>query len=165
VDDVRRLGAELHEARASFSAALEAVDPELLAAPGLVGEWNAGQLVAHLAHWDDWASTCLDAVSGAGLESLVTGSWDVDAQNAEVATRALGRSFSVIRNEEAEAFERFAARLADLDPALLDHDAPWGGTVETIVRENGADHYAEHTAHLRAWFGAEDEPDDEEWRP
>jgi hypothetical protein len=160
VADVERLVAELHDARDGFSAALEAVDPGLLAAPGLVGEWNAGQLVAHLAHWDDWASTCLEAVRGPGLETLATDDWDVDAQNAEVAARAAEYSLDAIGEQEATAFERFAALLASLDPALLERPAPWGGTVETIVRENGPDHYAEHAAHLRAWFGADDDEAD-----
>ena len=158
--DRDRLVAELRGARDGFSEALATIDAELLDAPGLVGEWNARQLVAHLAHWDDWASTCLAAVQGDGLETLVTGEWDVDAQNAEVAARAVVQSFHAIRDEEAASFERLAALLDDLDPALLDHPAPWGGTVETIVRENGPDHYAEHTGHLSAWFGVEDEDGD-----
>lgn len=151
--------AELHAAREDVSVALEAADPALLEAPGLVGDWNARQLVAHLAHWDDWASTCLSAAAGEGLAALARSDWDVDAQNAEVASRALGRSFAEIRDEEAASFERFAGLLAAVDPALLERPAPWGGTVETVVRENGPDHYAEHAEHLRAWFGADDDDD------
>ena len=163
VADSSRLLDELHASRASFSTALESVDPALLDAPGLVGDWSARELVAHLAHWNEWASTCLEAAAGEGLDGLVSGEWDVDAQNAEVAARAAGRSFTSIRDEERVAFERFAARLGSLDAALLEREAPWGGTVETIVRENGADHYAEHTQHLRAWSGVDeaDEADDE----
>lgn len=163
VADPRQLVTELTEARDSFSAALEAVDPRLLDAPGLVGDWNARQLVAHLAHWDDWASTCLEAAAGDGLEQLAVGDWDVDAQNAAVAARSADQAFDAVRDEEATAFERFAERLAALEPSLLEHEAPWGGTVEAIVRENGPDHYAEHAAHLRAWFGVDgDEADEDE---
>ncbi|HEX2766052.1 MAG TPA: maleylpyruvate isomerase N-terminal domain-containing protein [Candidatus Limnocylindria bacterium] len=154
--------AELHAARDEFSAALEYADPVLLEAPGLVGDWNARQLVAHLAHWDEWASTCLEAVAGDGLETIVRPDWDVDAQNAAVAARALERPFGKILDEEAAAFERFAGLLAEIDPELLGRPAPWGGTVETIVRENGPDHYSEHAAHLRAWFGASDDEDGED---
>jgi hypothetical protein len=160
VADREALLVELHAAREDFSGALEAADPALLEAPGLVGDWDARQLVAHLSHWNDWASTCLDAVAGTGLEGIVTGVWDVDGQNAEVAARAIGLSFAAVRDEEAASFERFAELLAGLDPALLERPAPWGGTVETIVRENGPDHYAEHALQLREWFGADDdEPD------
>lgn len=155
--DSDRLAAELHESRDAFSAALEAVDPALQDAPGLVGDWNARQLVAHLAHWNDWASTCLEAVAGDGLDALVVGEWDVDAQNAEVASSARTRSSDEIRDDEARSFERFSDLVAQIDPALLGREAPWGGTVETIVRENGPAHYAEHTEHLRAWFGADDD--------
>ena len=150
----------LHAAREAFSAALSEVDPALLDAPGLVGDWNARQLVAHLSHWNAWASTCLRAAGADGLGGIVTGEWDVDAQNAEVASRALLRSFREVRDEEAASFDEFAALLGGLDPALLERPAPWGGTVEAIVRENGPDHYAEHAAHLRAWFGVDtDEAD------
>jgi hypothetical protein len=159
VADRAGLLTELHDARDAFSAALEAVDQALLDAPGLVGTWSARELVAHLAHWDDWASTCLEAASGPGLETLVTDEWDVDAQNAEVAALAAPRSFGAIRDEEAAAFERLAGLLADLDPTLLDREAPWGASVETIVRENGPAHYAEHTEHLQAWFGADADDD------
>lgn len=162
VADARRLLAELHEARDSFSAALEAADPALLDVPGLVGAWNARQLVAHLAHWADWASTCLEAATRDDLAGLAGDGWDVDAQNAEVAARASERSFDAVRDDEATAFERFAERLSALDPSLLDHEAPWGGTIEDIVRENGPDHYAEHAAHLRAWFGTDDPSDDDD---
>lgn len=154
--DREALLADLHAARDDFSAALEFADPVLLDAPGLVGDWNARQLVAHLAYWDDWASTCLEAVAGDGLDAIVRPDWDVDAQNAEVAARALERPFDEIRDEEAASSERFAHFLAGLDPALLEQPAPWGGTVETIVRENGPDHYAEHAAQLREWFGTDD---------
>jgi hypothetical protein len=162
VADPDRLLAEMHESRDSFSAALEAIDPALYDAPGLVGDWNARQLVAHLAHWNDWGSTCLEAAAGEGLEGLVTGEWDVDAQNAEVAARAEARSFEDIRDEEATSFERFAVLLGETESGLLERAAPWGGTVETIVRENGPAHYAEHAAQLRSWFGTEDDTEDDD---
>ena len=35
----------------------------------------------------------------------------------------------------------------------------WDGE-QAVIRYDGPDHYAEHTAHLRAWFGAGDAEDD-----
>jgi hypothetical protein len=159
--------AELDAAREEVSVALAAADPTLLTVPGLIGEWSAREVVAHLAHWDDWGSTCLEAVTEGRLQELASDTWDVDAQNAEVAAGVASRPMSAVRDREADAYQRFADRLARLDPSLLDVRAPWGGTVETIVRENGPDHYAEHAAELRAWFSdgdAADTDDDAEER-
>ena len=157
---IATLVAEADAARHQVSAALEAADPPLLTAPGLIGGWSARELVAHLAHWDDWASTCLDAAVDGTLGTLASDTWDVDAQNAAVAEEVASLPMSAVRDREAEAYQRFVDRLSALDPALLAMPAPWGGTVETIVRENGPEHYAEHAAHLREWFGADDEADE-----
>ena len=52
----------------------------------------------------------------------------------------------------------FRTALAALDPSLLAVRLGNGDTVEEVVRYDGPEHYAEHTAHLRAWF-APDEPE------
>jgi hypothetical protein len=161
-DRLAELIRELDAAREDLSAALAQADPALLTTPGLVGEWSARELVAHLAHWDDWASTCLEAVTDGGLEALASDTWDVDAQNAAVAQRVASLSMEAVRDEEAAAYERFAGLLADLDPSDLAIPAPWGGTVETIVVENGPGHYAEHAEEIRSWFAATDGDLDEE---
>lgn len=164
-DRIAELVGGLDAAREDLSAALAAADPALLTTPGLVGEWSARELVAHLAHWDDWASTCLEALGADGLEALVTGEWDVDAQNAAVAAEVASLSMSAVRDREAESYERFAGLLADLDPPQLTLPAPWGGTVEAIVLENGAEHYSEHAAHIRDWFAVAGNSDDDDDEP
>jgi hypothetical protein len=160
-DRVSALLAELDAARDTFSDALSGADAELLTVPGLVGDWSARELIAHLAHWDRWATTCLEHPSTDGLASLITGEWDVDAQNAEVAARAAGMSLDAVRDEEAEAFGAFRDRLAALEPDALDVAAPWGGTLETIIRENGPDHYRPHAEEVAAWFGGGTDEDDD----
>jgi hypothetical protein len=161
-DRVAALVAELDATRDAFSDALAGADAQLLTAPGLVGDWSARELIAHLAHWDRWATTCLEHPSPDGLASLVTGEWDVDAQNAEVAAGAAGMSLDAVRDDEAEAFAAFRERLASLDDAALDVQAPWGGTLETVVRENGPDHYRPHAEEVAAWFGGGDDDTDDE---
>lgn len=166
-DRLTELRSELDVARERLSAALADAEPALLTVPGLVGDWSARELVAHLAHWADWASTCLEAATEGRLAGLASDTWDVDAQNTAVAAEVASLPMAAVREREAESYERFAERLASLDPSLLSLPAPWGGTVETIVIENGPGHYDEHTEHVRAWFAgeaevADDEPDDEE---
>lgn len=156
---------ELADARDELSAALADADPALLTAPGLVGDWSARELVAHLAHWNDWASTCLAAAVEGVLDDLVMDTWDVDGQNADVAREAASLAMSAVRDREAESYERFASLLAGLDPSLLAMPAPWGGTMETIVIENGPGHYAEHAQHVRDWFAGADADDAEDEPP
>lgn len=151
-DRIARLVAEADAGRGEVSAALEDADSTLLTAPGLIGDWSARELVAHLAHWDDWASTCLDAAVQGRLADLASDTWDVDAQNAAVAREVASMPMAAVRDREAEAYAGFMDRLTALDASLLSVPAPWGGTLETIVRENGPEHYAEHAGHLRAWF-------------
>jgi len=152
---------DLDAAREDLSAALEAADPTLLTVPGLVGTWSARELVAHLAHWADWASTCLEAAAVGRLDGLASDNWDVDGQNADVADEVASLTMSAVRDREAASYERLVDGLSALDPALLDMPAPWGGTVDTIVVENGPGHYAEHAEHVRAWFAADTDEDDD----
>lgn len=161
--EISALTDALDRERDAFSTALSGADPELLTAPGLIGEWSARELVAHLAHWCEWGAVCLEGVAAgalgeaaaARLAELGHDEWDVDAQNAEVAREARTLAWAAVLEREARAFERFRERLVSLDPALLSVRAPWGETVETVIRENGPDHYREHAGHLLAWFGAD----------
>lgn len=160
---ITELRGDFDAAREDLSAALAGADPTLLTVPGLVGTWSARELVAHLAHWADWASTCLEAAAEGRLEGLASDNWDVDGQNADVADEVASLTMSAVRDREAASYERLVERLAAVDPALLEVPAPWGGTVEDIVIENGPGHYAEHAGHVRAWFvGGEDDEDHED---
>lgn len=159
VERLAELRRELDAQREEFSSALAAMDPALLTAPGLVGDWSARELVAHLAHWSDWASTCLAAAADNRLPELVTDTWDVDAQNADVAREVASMPMSAVRDREADSYERLVDRLSALDPSLLAAPAPWGGTVEDIVIENGPAHYAQHVEHVRGWFASGDDED------
>lgn len=99
--------------------------------------------------------TCVEAARGPGLASLVRDQWDVDAQNAAVAERTRTMTMEAVRGEEVAAFDAFVDALAGIDAALLKVAAPWGATLETIVRENGPEHYRSHAADVQNWFAAE----------
>jgi len=73
-----------------------------------------------------------------------------DAMNADVAAKGHGLPLATALEREAAAYERFRTSLATLDDALLDLQLGNGDTVEEVVRYDGPDHYAEHTAQLRA---------------
>ncbi len=165
---------ELIETRRAFIAALDDVEPALATAPGLVGEWSARELVAHMAFWCEHASRALDLAADGRVDDFYEEGFDVDARNAEVAREAGRADYAAARLREESSHAALADRLSTLDPALLGVRFRFGATLDEVVRENGPAHYREHTEHLRAWWAADasdeshpgdpddpDDPDDE----
>lgn len=154
------LGA-LDAARDDFLDALADVDADLVTAPGVIEDWSVRDMVVHVAAWADHASGALDlAAEGRGQEFAYSGA-ETDAMNERIL--ADGRSLSpaaALAREEA-AFTGFRERVARLDSGLLSLRLGNGDTVEDVIRYDGPDHYAEHTVHLRAWFVADDDDEDE----
>ena len=187
IDDlVAELAAE-HEA---FHAALDAVDLELVTVPGVVEDWSVRDLVVHVAFWAEHAAQAMAlAVEGRGGE-FAYDTADTDAMNARLLEEARQTTPEAAVEREERAFEGFIAAVRSLgtasatalgqgsatalDPAsetalgpasesvLLDLRLGNGDTVAEVIDYDGAAHYREHTAHLRAWFGDDDDEGDEE---
>jgi hypothetical protein len=159
VADRSSLLAELDAAREAFDAALADVDLELANVPGVMEDWSVRDLVHHVARWCEHGSEALDlATSGRGAQfAYSTGDNDAMNERFLVEGRLLSPRDALAR--AADAFDGFRMRVAALDEALLSAQLGNGDTVEAVIRCDGPDHYAEHTAHLRAWFGSE--PDDD----
>ena len=150
----------LDAARDDFLAALDEVDRDLVTVPGVVGEWSVRDLVVHVAAWAEHAAAALDlATAGRGSEfAYSTG--DTDAMNAKILADGRSTSPAAALAREESAFTALRDRVAALDSSLLDLRLGNGDTVAEVIRYDGPDHYAEHTAHLREWFGADDETDE-----
>jgi hypothetical protein len=156
---IAALLAEADAERERFLAGIDAVDPELETTPGIVGDWSARDLVAHVAWWCDHGADALElAASGRGDEFTYDGN-QTDAMNADALPAWRALSMAEARAEEGRAFNRVRELVAGLDPVLLDHRLGNGDTAEAVIRYDGPGHYAEHTAHVRAWFGDASEPD------
>lgn len=158
--DRQSLLEELDAARGAFHEALAAVDAALVTAPGVVGDWSVRDLVVHVAAWDEHAAGALALVADGRGAEFAYSTADTDVMNETFAAEAAATSPADALRREEEAFARFRAALASLDPALLDHRLGNGDSVEEVVRYDGPDHYAEHTEHLRAWFGTGDDEDE-----
>lgn len=153
VDRTAALVAELVAARDEFLAALDTVDPARLAQPGLVGEWSARELVAHLGYWSGHAVEVIHSAELGATESFDEGRPSVDEINATVARVARDTDLPTVQARERASVEALVERLGTLDPALLDLRLPDGATVEQGVREDGAEHYQEHANELREAIG------------
>lgn len=157
----QRLALELVTERDAFLAALDDIEPDLLTVPGLVGEWSARELVAHMGYWSGHAAEALHhAEEGRAAEFEVT-EQDVDARNATVAAVAASTDFATVRKREQASIDAFLDRLHRADDAWLDERVGYGDPIEQIVREDGPEHYRGHTIDIRSWW-AGGEPDEDD---
>jgi hypothetical protein len=159
-EQVEELLRDLQAARGEFMAALADVEPDLLTAPGLVGEWSARELIAHLGYWTGHAAEALHQAELDRTADFGEDEHDVDERNAIVARVAAETDLAAVRQREEAAFEALATRLERADPAWLDEKVSYGDTLERVILDDGPEHYREHAMDLRAWFTGADEPAD-----
>jgi hypothetical protein len=143
-DRVERLIGDLVEARDAFLGALDRLDHS---AP-LMGEWGARELVAHLGYWAGHAAEAIHAVEQDRAAEFEPEGIDVEQRNATVARVARATNLATVRRREAASVEALLERLRALDPAQLDVEMGDGDTLEAAIRDDGPDHYREHTEGL-----------------
>jgi hypothetical protein len=159
VAEIESLLGDLDAARAAFHDALAEVDEQLVTVPGVVGDWSVRDLVVHVAAWDEHGAAALELASSGRGADFAYSTTDTDAENDRIEAEALRTSPSEALAREERAFADFRAAIAALDRALLGEELGNGDSVEAVIRYDGADHYAEHTEHIRAWFDADDADD------
>ncbi|HEY7738421.1 MAG TPA: DinB family protein [Candidatus Limnocylindria bacterium] len=148
---------ELVAARNEFEAALGDIDPALLTSPGLVGEWSARELVAHMGYWAGHAAEAIHLAEQDRLDEFEADVPSVDERNAVVAKVAGETDMATVRHREELAFEAFRQRILTVDPAWLGERDADDDSLEEIIKYDGSDHYREHAHDIRAWFAGADE--------
>lgn len=142
VDDLRR-------ERDAFLALLANVDPGSMTTPGLVGEWSAREVVAHLGYWAGHATEVIHEVETGRADEAGVGEPSVDEVNATVARVAQATPLATVLKREAASVEALIERLTTMDAALLSSVLPGGATLEEAVREDSSVHYREHAEEVR----------------
>jgi hypothetical protein len=160
VTRVGQLLGELDTQRAAFLEALAGVEPELMTAPGLVDGWSARDLIVHVAYWCEHGTDALALASAGRGDAFAYDKRDTDAMNARIAEEAASVSPTAARDREEQAFGAFRSAIHALDPELLDLRLGNGDTVAEVIAYDGAEHYSEHAAQVRAWF--DDAPESED---
>ena len=140
---------ELHAARQELFAALDAVRPESMTTPGLVGEWSGRELIAHLGYWAGHAAEVIHAVEENRADELGADEPSVDEVNETVARVARQTDLDAVRKREAASVDALTERLGALDPSLLSVRLPDGATLADGIREDASAHYREHAEDLR----------------
>ena len=141
---------ELRTARDELFAHLAAVRPESMTTPGLLGDWSARELIAHLGYWAGHAAEVIHAVEEGRADEVGIGEPSVDEVNETVARIARQTDLVTVRKREAASVEALVERIQALDPSLLGVRLPDGATLEEGIREDGPSHYREHLGELRA---------------
>jgi len=145
----QRLADELVAARAELMDALAAVEPGSLTTPGLIGEWSARELIAHLGYWVGHAVEVIHAAEEGRIDEVGEGEPSTDDVNATVARIARETDLATVRKREAASVEALLERLRRLDAGLLSLRLPDGATLEAGIEEDASAHYREHAEDLR----------------
>jgi len=141
--------ADLERERHALFVMLDAVEPGSLTTPGLLGEWSARELIAHLGYWTGHATEVIHLLEVGRIEEDDLGGQTVDEINATVARIARDTPMATVRKREAASVDALVERLRSLDPARLSEILPDGATLDRGIREDASDHYREHAEELR----------------
>jgi hypothetical protein len=152
--------AELEAEHDEFLAALEAVDLELVTAPGVVEDWSVRDLVVHVAFWAEHATEALALAATGRGDEFAYDTAETDSMNARLLEESRQIKPGDAVDREERAFEALASAVAALDPSLLELRLGNGDTVAKVIGYDGPEHFREHTAHLRAWFSEDVDEDD-----
>jgi hypothetical protein len=148
-DRTRRLADDLVAARADLFAALDRLDSSSLTTPGLVGEWSARELIAHLGYWVGNAVESIHRAEEGRTDEIGAGALPTDETNAMVARIGRETDLATVRKREAASVDALLERLRRLDAGLLDVRLPDGQSLEAGIDEDAAAHYREHADGLR----------------
>ena len=116
--------------------------------PGVIGSWSVKDLIGHVATWDREALQALRSYLDDDATALVNWPDDIDGFNAREAARKTATDLTVLRRELAESHRQVVELISSL--AEVEFEAR---EVETRIRVDTYDHYADHTAQILDWLG------------
>lgn len=136
--------------RDAFLALLAHVEPGSMTTPGLVGDWSARDILAHLGYWAGYGAETIHAVETGLAEEFGAGHPSVEEVNQTVARVAQATPLATVRKREAASVEALVERLRAVDPSLLSTFLPhYEITLEQGIRTDGPEHYRQHADDLR----------------
>jgi hypothetical protein len=124
--------------------------------PGAVGVWSVKDVLAHIAFWERYAVSILQAVAH-GETPILPADDETERRNASVVAQYYQRSLAAVIADWQQAREDLLDALADLDNVdLNDPDRfPWsaGRSLLDRIAGNSYDHEQEHIEQIREWMG------------
>ncbi len=149
--------------RSRWEEVLAEVDPGRYEEPSMHGGWSVKDTVGHVAYYERWLFQWLeDAVRGKVTVATHRDLLSVDERNALVYAENKDRSLQEILVEAAQVHDRLVQLVkampeADLiDPHRLErYVIPFWGNSQPVwqcIAGDSYEHYAHHTANIRAWL-------------
>ncbi len=145
-----QLIADLQAERERFFEAVSKVSPQSMTTPGLIGEWSARELIAHLGYWAGHAVEQIHQVEEGRVAEVEADEPSVDEVNETVARVARQTDIARVQARELASVDALIERLRGMDEVLLAERLPDGSTLEEAIREDASVHYGEHADELAA---------------
>jgi uncharacterized protein DUF1706 len=137
LDSEDRLWREMH-------SRLQKLSPEDWLRPGVNGDWNAKDLLAHLAAWHAHTTDRFESLRMTG--ELPTFNLDVNEYNQKLYEENRDLTLHEVQAMSGAARHRFREEI-DLLPNEPEE------LLQKIVYANADEHYEEHIPHLDAFIG------------
>ena len=134
-----------------FKRSIALVPQDDLDVPGVVGSWSVKDLIGHVATWDQEAVRALRRFLTDRDANVLTTWTDVDGFNAREADRKKDATLAEHYNELEESHRELVellSRLAEVELGLSE--------VETRIRVDSYEHYADYKGEILRWLGTSD---------
>ena len=155
----------MDEGRRLWEVALAKVGEARMEEPGVVADWTAKDLVAHVGFWERWVSGKLSA-SLEGQEVSILGpfesempsearNWDTDQINAWAYEKNRNRPVAEVVMEEQQIYRRLYTMLRGMRDEDIFTPGRFSWAREGVlgsVAGNTYDHWPEHIQSIEAWL-------------
>jgi hypothetical protein len=145
---------QIQSERKSLEKTLSTLTPAQMLLPGVDGEWNVKDVLAHISAWERRMNSWIGSHI-AGRMPEVPLPWDVDRMNLITYNQVNDRSLSEVLEEFQQSFGDSLALVASLSEVQLQVTYPdtWPmGPLWTGVAANMNWHYKEHRSDILKWL-------------
>ena len=155
---VNELLAEMRAARSAWEALLAEVGPARWEEPGVEGHWSIKDVIAHITHYESWATEVTDALQrGEPRPTSPYKGMEIDQRNALIYERNHARPLAEVVHESQASYLRsldVVQRLRDEQLYSLDFTVTdW--VVFDLIEGDTFEHYRDHVNSVRAWLTAQ----------
>ncbi len=147
----------IYRLEAEYFQLLELIDDltlEEISLPGVVGHWSIKDIIAHIVYWN-WMQMSEIAAAQVGLQPQPQPG-DDDTLNAQAVARYQDLFIDHVLSDFSATYEMLMAAVRALPENAFHADSDFagrlGGAADAVLTEQTADHWAEHTEHIRVWL-------------
>ena len=138
----------IEEQHAALAAVLATARDDEMTQPGVMGEWSAKDILAHITAWEQWLLRWLRGDAEAlAQRRRMRDEFDtvVDEMNAATFAAHRDRALADVRAAFDASYQQALRTVQELADERLAEN-------ERVVAANTWEHYDEHAPALRAWI-------------